>query len=107
MQVPFLGRDDSLEEGTTTHSSILAWRGWATFHRVTKNRTQLEYLSMHAPYFYFSDILEKTQQKDMDFVRSSLDIWGNICFSHLGLYSLLFVSHIHAQDHSTGRKDIP
>ena len=80
---------------------------WATLHRVTKNRTQLECLSMHAPYFYFSDILQRTEQKEMNFVRSSLDIWGNICFSHLGLYSLLFVSHIHAQDHSTGRKDMP
>ena len=66
---------------------------WATFHSVTKSQTQLEYLSMHAPYFYFSDILERTEQKEMDFVRSSLDIWDNICFSQLGLCSLLFVSH--------------
>ena len=26
MQVPALGREDTLEGGTTTHSSILAWR---------------------------------------------------------------------------------
>ena len=26
MQVPFLGWDEPLEEGTATHSSILAWR---------------------------------------------------------------------------------
>ena len=26
IQVQFLGREDSLEEGTATHSSILAWR---------------------------------------------------------------------------------
>ena len=26
MWVPFLGREDPLEEGTTTHSSVLAWR---------------------------------------------------------------------------------
>ena len=26
MQVPSLGREDPLEEGTATHSSILAWR---------------------------------------------------------------------------------
>ena len=25
-QVPSLGQEDSLEEGTATHSSILAWR---------------------------------------------------------------------------------
>ena len=26
MQFQFLGREDSLEEGVVTHSSILAWR---------------------------------------------------------------------------------
>ena len=26
MQVSFLGLEDALEEGTATHSSILAWR---------------------------------------------------------------------------------
>ena len=26
MQVRFLGREDPLEEGMTTHSSILSWR---------------------------------------------------------------------------------
>ena len=26
MQVPSLGREDALEEGVVTHSSILAWR---------------------------------------------------------------------------------
>ena len=26
MRVPSLGREDSLEEGMATHSSILAWR---------------------------------------------------------------------------------
>ena len=39
---------------------------WATFHSVAENWTQLECLSMHAPYFYFSDILERTEQKEMD-----------------------------------------
>ena len=42
--VPSLGREDPLEEGTATHSSILAWRipwtqGWqAVIHGVTKNQ---------------------------------------------------------------------
>lgn len=27
------------------------------------------------PYFYFSDLLGRTEKKEMDFVRSSLDIW--------------------------------
>ena len=46
---PGLGR--SLEEGMATHSSIFAWRipmdrgaWWSTFHRVTKNWTQLRQL---------------------------------------------------------------
>ena len=40
-----LGWEDSLEEGMTTHSSILAWRipigGGATVHGVAKSCTQL------------------------------------------------------------------
>ena len=41
-----LGWEDALEEGMTTHSSILAWRismdrgaWWATVHGVTQSRT--------------------------------------------------------------------
>ena len=47
-QVQSLGREDPLEEGMTTHSSILAWRVpmdrgacWAMVHGVAKSRTQL------------------------------------------------------------------
>ena len=47
-------RDDPLEEGMATHSSILAWRipmargAWrAAVHRVAKSRTQLKRPSMH------------------------------------------------------------
>ena len=47
-QVQSLGREDSLEEGMATHSSILAWRipmdrgAWrATVHGVTKSQTRL------------------------------------------------------------------
>ena len=54
MQVRSLGWEDPLEEGTATHSSILAWRNpmvrgaWqATVHSVTKSRTGLKQLSMH------------------------------------------------------------
>ena len=50
------GLERSLEEGTATHLSILAWtismdRGaWcATVHRVTKSWTRLKQLSMHRP----------------------------------------------------------
>ena len=48
MQVRSLGREDPLEEGMATHSSLLAWRilmdkgAWrATVHGVTKSGTQL------------------------------------------------------------------
>ena len=44
--VQFLGREDPLEKGMASHSSILAWRipwteEWATVHGVTKSQTQL------------------------------------------------------------------
>ena len=55
MQVRFLGQEDSLEESTATHSSILAWRipmdreaWWGTLHRVAKSQTKLKRLSTHA-----------------------------------------------------------
>ena len=45
--------EDPLEEGMTTHSSILAWkipmgRGawWATVHGVAKSQTRLKWLSI-------------------------------------------------------------
>ena len=47
-QVRSLGREDSLEKGMATYSSILAWenpmdRGawWATVHGVANSQTQL------------------------------------------------------------------
>ena len=50
------GSGKPLEEGMATHSSILAWRiPWTeepgrlhTVHRVSKSRTRLKRLSMHA-----------------------------------------------------------
>ena len=46
MQVQSLGREDPLEEGMATHSSILAWRIlWAEepggLQSIVNNRTQL------------------------------------------------------------------
>ena len=45
-QVPSLGREDALEEGLATRSSVLAWRipmdrgaRWATVHGVKKSQT--------------------------------------------------------------------
>ena len=48
-RVQFLGREDPLEEGMATHSSLLAWRipwteepGGATVQGVIKRQTQLK-----------------------------------------------------------------
>ena len=40
-QVRSLGGEDPLEKEMATHSSVLAWRMWATVHRVAKNQTWL------------------------------------------------------------------
>ena len=46
-----LGQEDPLEEGTVTHSCILAWRipwtGRATVHKVTKSWIQLTEATEH------------------------------------------------------------
>ena len=40
--VRFQGREDPLEKGEATHSSILAWRiPWTTVHGVAKSQTRL------------------------------------------------------------------
>ena len=48
-KVPALAQEDLLEEGTATHSSVLAWRipmdggaWWAAVHSVAKSWTQLK-----------------------------------------------------------------
>ena len=50
--VRFLDREDPMEEGMATHSSILAWRvpmdrgaWWAAVHGATQSRTRLKQLS--------------------------------------------------------------
>ena len=55
MQVQSLGQEDLLEEGMTTHSSILAWRmpgtekpGRLQFMESQKSQTLLKLLSTHA-----------------------------------------------------------
>ena len=58
-----LGREDPLEEGMATHSSVLAWRipwteetGWpATVHGVAQSQTQLKRLSAHTRMYMFTD----------------------------------------------------
>ena len=43
------GREESLEKGKATHSSILAWRNSMVYvvHGVAKSRTQLSDLHLH------------------------------------------------------------
>ena len=57
-QVRFLGWEDPLEEGTATHSSILAWRILGTeeptVHGVAKSRTWLSNLHLHILHIYFT-----------------------------------------------------
>ena len=60
-QVPSLGREDPLEEGRATHSSIPAWRipgteepGRATVHGVAKSRTQLNDFSLSLQLIYMN-----------------------------------------------------
>ena len=54
MWVQFLGQEDPLEEGMTTHSNILAWRiPWTEGagelqSMVTKSQTRVKRLSTHA-----------------------------------------------------------
>ena len=55
-------REDFLEEGTTTHSSILAWKtpwteepGGAAAQEVTKCQTRLKWLSTHPHLEFVSD----------------------------------------------------
>ena len=56
MQVGSLGREDALEEGMATHSSILAlripWTEKPGGHRVAKSRTQLKRPSKHIYTWY-------------------------------------------------------
>ena len=60
-QVPSLGREDPLEEGMATHSSIPAWRipgteepGRATVHGVAKSRTRLNDFSLSLQLIYMN-----------------------------------------------------
>ena len=58
--VRFLGWEDPLEEGMTTHSNMLAWRipmdrgaRQAKFHGITKSQTQLSNLSTHTTHIMY------------------------------------------------------
>ena len=57
-QAPSLGWEDPLEEGTATHSSILAWRiPWTeepTAHGLAKSQTWLSNQHLHILHIYFT-----------------------------------------------------
>ena len=60
--VQFLGREDPLQKGQGTHSSILAWRipmdrgaQWATVHGFTKSWTRLS--NKHTNSHYIQDFM--------------------------------------------------
>ena len=61
--VQFLGWEDPLEEGRTTHSSILAWRismergtQWATVHGVAKSQTRMSTLTQSDTQDAFTEV---------------------------------------------------
>ena len=62
-----LGREDPLEEGMATHSSIFVWRipmdrgaWWATVHGVAKCWTRLKQLSMREVLGLARDLAPRT-----------------------------------------------
>ena len=67
-QVPSLGREDPLEEGMATHSSIPAWRipgteepGRATVQGVAKSRTRRSKLTLFTQLIDFAVQQKPTQ----------------------------------------------
>ena len=62
MQVRSLGQEDPLEEGTATHSSVLAWRipwteepGGLQSRRVRHNRSALVHMDTHHVFLHWSN----------------------------------------------------
>ena len=75
-----LGREDPLEKGIATHSSILAWRipwtegpGWATIHRVAKNQTWLKWLSMQT--FTWASLVAQWSRIHLQCRRREFNPW--------------------------------
>ena len=90
--IPSLGRDDPLEEGMATYSSILAWRipldrgAWrATVHRVAQGQTQLKWLSSR------SSSCHAKRENTQTYCYVAL---GQIC--HF-IFALKWISEIHCQ----------
>ena len=56
-QVPFLGGEDSLEEGMATHSSVLAWRILHTLQGSLHSQENAGYFGINEVYFAGVSIL--------------------------------------------------
>ena len=92
MQVQSLGREDPLEEGMATYSSILAWRTpmdrgawWASDHGVAKSQTRLKRLGTHA-HTHSSNARTETKISDSTSLFSG-DLWKTrrklVCFTQV------------------------
>ena len=66
--VPFLGREDSLEKGETTHSSILAWRIPWTSPWGCKESDMTEQLSLH--------FIKSINNSDYSYTQTGEDTMG-------------------------------
>ena len=97
--IPGLGR--SLEEGMTTHSSILAWRiPWATVHRVAKSQTQLKRHSTHAVVPHKAAVrFIGSAVWEVSILRTMLCITLRLCFSPV--YNPSVVPYFHLSTRQT------
>ena len=77
--VQSLGREDPLENGKATHSSILAWRiPWTTVHGVAKSWTQLSDFHFHFVSYLNPKKLnnQNTQIDTADAHMSMAELWN-------------------------------
>ena len=79
MWVPSLGREDPLEEGMTTHSSILARRtpwteepGGYIVHGVTKGQTRIKQLSAHT-HIHTQSVTSNAQTHSLNTIYKEVD----------------------------------
>ena len=98
MWVWSLSREDPLEKGMATYSSIPAWRipWWATAHRVTKSWTWLKWLStQHSTW----DRYNKT-------VSTVISVVPSLSFKKFIHYFFLISIYLAAPDLSCGSQDL-